>query len=368
MQGTFQAERLKLARQRRGLNKTQLAGMVGVKPPTITAYERAEREPPTAEMIQRLANALDFPVGFFYAELGDLVPLDAASFRSLSRMTASQRDAALASGTLCAQLNRWISERFRLPDPDLPDYDVTVITPTGAAAHIRAGWGLGHAPIGNVLQTLEAHGVRVYALAAECREVDAFSFWCDETNTPFIIVGTHKTPERQVFDLAHELGHLVLHRDHGAPRGRQEEREADEFASNFLMPKEDLAMAAPRSPSFRELVRAKHRWKVSVAALAYRMHSLGLIKDWNYHKLCVELAKMGRDTEVDSLPREQSQVLPKVFTALRAENVTRSDVATALHVHPADLEALLGRLVPSAVDGGREGAPQRGRADLRLVN
>jgi Zn-dependent peptidase ImmA (M78 family)/transcriptional regulator with XRE-family HTH domain len=349
------------------LNKTKLASRVGLKPPTITAYERAEREP-TSEIVEKLADALEFPSSFFYADMGDALPLEAASFRSLARMTASQRDAALASGTLAMHLNQWIDDRFHLPVPDVPRLDPGILDPGGAAYHVRTHWGLGNLPIPNVLQTLETHGVRVYALAAECREVDAFSFWHQETATPFVIVGTHKTPERQVFDLAHELAHLVMHRDHAHPRGREAEREADIFASNFLMPRDDVLRVHPRSNTLDDLASAKHRWRVSVAALARRLHSLDLISDWRYHNLCVQIAStIGREREMRSLPREQSQVLPQVFAAMRTEGVTRFDIATALHLHPTDIEALLGGLVMNVLDGGNDESDGGARPNLRIV-
>lgn len=367
MERQFNAERLTLARHRRGLNKTKLAAKVRLKAPAITAFENADREP-SDEMVGRLAEALDFPVGFFYEDIEDVVPLDAASFRSLSRMTAGQRDAALASGTLAMHLNRWIEERFGLPAPSVPDLDPGIINPAGAAAHVRAQWGLDSLPIANVLHTIEAHGVRVFALAAQYKEVDAFSFWHEQSSTPFIIVGTHKTPERQVFDLAHELAHLVLHRDHASPRGRDEERQADEFASNFLMPEVDVRRAAPRNPTLADLGTAKHRWRVSVAALAFRMHKLNLITDWNYHNLCVQISTFGRDREMKSLPREQSQVLGKVLGSLRDQGKGRSDLAAALHVHQPDVDALLTGLVLAGINGDGEstGEPSL-RPALRLV-
>ena len=232
----FEPERLALSRKRRGLNKTQLGKLVGLTPGTISAYEKGQTEP-SADTAQRLAKSLGFPQSFFYVEVGDTVPLDGASFRALSRMTAAQRDTALAAGTMCIAFNDWIEERFDLPAPNLPDLDPGVAGAEGAATLVRAEWALGESPIRNVLHLLEAHGVRVFSLVEECQEIDAFSFW--RGPTPFICVNTTKTAERTVFDLAHELGHLVMHRAHGVPRGRVEEQEANTFASNFLMPRSE---------------------------------------------------------------------------------------------------------------------------------
>jgi Zn-dependent peptidase ImmA (M78 family)/transcriptional regulator with XRE-family HTH domain len=363
----FEPQRLTLARQRRAMTITDLARAVRVTPQTISAYERGKTEPATTTVL-RLANVLGFPEQYFYDALDGVVPLDAASFRSLSRMSASKAKAALAGGTFCVAFSDWLDERFELPEPDVCDLDPGLINPEGAAAYVRAQWGLGDAPISNVLHVLEAHGVRVFALAAECREVDAFSFWREESCTPFIVVGTHKTPERQVFDLAHELGHLVMHRDHRAPRGRIEEREADAFASSFLMPKADVAAVAPRFPNLEDLIEAKTRWRVSVAALNYRLHHLGMISDWHYRSLCIEIAKLGRDREPNSIPREQSQVLTKALASLRSEGIWRGDIARDLRLPPSEIESMLSGLVMSAMEGGREATEKRSeQPTLRVV-
>lgn len=362
----FHGERLTLARQWRALNLTKLAKLVGVTPQTISAYE-ASRSTPNAEVTQKIADSLEFPVSFFYEDVVDEVPMDAASFRSLARMTKAQAHAARSIGQFCIELTDWIDAEFQLPLPDVPDLDPSVIDPEGAAALVRAEWGIGDAPISNVLHLLEAHGVRVYALAAKYREVDAFSFWREDTAVPFILVGTHKTPERAVFDLAHELGHLVLHHDHRAPQGREAETQADAFASSFLMPRADVLANAPKFPTLSDLIIAKKRWKVSVAALNYRLHKLGWTTDWHYRSLCIDIGRLGRSMEPESLPREQSQVLTKVLAAMRAEDVGRAQIAEALHVYESDLDSVLSGLVVSGVEGGGE-TVEGERPKLRLVS
>lgn len=361
----FQYERLRLARSRRGVNKTRLATATNVKPATITSYERGDTVP-SEEMVERLSDALSFPKGFFYEEIVEPVPVDGASFRALSRMTASQRAVALAAGTLCIELNAWIEARFDLPETDVPELDPSVATPEGAAALVRAAWHLGDAPIKNVLHLLESRGVRVYSLVNEAREVGAFSFW--RGRTPFICLGDDKTAERSIFDSAHELGHLILHRDLAAPRGRDAERQADAFAANFLMPKADVEATGLRNPDFMALAEAKKRWRVSVAALNYRLHELGMITDWHYRELCIEISRLGRNREVNPTPREHSQVLAKVFAALREDGVTRREIAVALHLEPSDLDALLAGVTITALDGQRVGPPEANtQPKLRIV-
>ncbi|WP_315707351.1 MULTISPECIES: hypothetical protein [unclassified Bradyrhizobium] len=64
----------------------------------------------------------------------------AASFRSLSSMTAKERDAALASGSLAYLLSDFISERFNLPEPKIIDLSHER-DPAAAARIVRQAWG-----------------------------------------------------------------------------------------------------------------------------------------------------------------------------------------------------------------------------------
>jgi Zn-dependent peptidase ImmA (M78 family) len=115
--------------------------------------------------------------------------------------------------------------------------------PESAAEYVRDRWALGQQPIKNMIHLLESKGVRVFSIAVEAREVDAFSTW--KGGVPFIFLNSYKSAERSRFDAAHELGHLILHR-HGEPQGRQAEIDANRFAAAFLMPKAGVLANAPK--------------------------------------------------------------------------------------------------------------------------
>jgi Zn-dependent peptidase ImmA (M78 family) len=146
-----------------------------------------------------------------------------------------------------------------------------------------------------------------------------------------------------------------------------EEREANQFASALLMPAADIHAHAPRFPTLRDLVRAKRRWRVSAAALNYRLHDLGLIDHWHYQSLCVEISRIGRDREIDSIPREKSTMLSDVLAMLREDGVSQAQIATDLHVHPRELSELIFGLVLTQVDGGGDSPGGSSPAVLRLV-
>jgi Zn-dependent peptidase ImmA (M78 family)/DNA-binding XRE family transcriptional regulator len=360
---SFNPSRLTWARRRRGMTKTRLAAAVGVELRSVSAYETGEFSPDPDRM-ERIGRTLKFPVGFFFGDDPEQPALDTASFRSLSKMTAGQRDTALGSGAIALLLNEWIESRFTLPEPAIPDLGRDA-SPEGAAEAVRHAWSLGELPIKNIIYLLEAKGVRVYSLAIDAVEVDAFSMWRE--HRPFVFLNTLKSAEHSRFDAAHELGHLVLHR-HAAPNGQQAEQDANAFASAFLMPAASVRAHAPRFATIDQLIRLKKIWNVSLAALTYRLHKLELLTDWHYRKLYIEISSRGyRKSEPDSAPREVSQVLHKVFTALREEKVNKHDIASALHVHAEDIDELVFGLALTALAGGRSTAGTGQRPKLSVV-
>ena len=344
---TFCPERLTLARQRRGLTKSQLAETCGLTLRSITGYEGASSSP-SRDTLNRISRYLKVPISFFARPEPEFPSAEGVSFRALTAMRAGQRDAALGAGAIAFELHDWINAQFNLPAtsvPDLPNMD-----PEAASEMVRTEWGLGQLSIGNTIHILEAHGVRVFSLTEDNAEVDAFSLW--RGNVPFVFLNTRKSSERSRFDAAHELGHLVLHRK-GGPVGRQAEHEANLFASAFLMPQTSILAHAPRQPSLPALVQAKAYWRVSVQALVVRLFRLHLLTEWHYRSLCVQIAEHSYNrNEPNSEPREISQVLDKVISMLRDRGVGVADIARDLDVYPDEVKSLIFGLVLTATRGG----------------
>jgi len=364
-QNIFNPSRLTLARKRRGLTKGLLAKRILVDLRTITSYEAGEHAP-AQDTMAALRIALEFPESFFYGEDMEEPMPETASFRALTRMTARQRDMALSQGAIALHFNKWLEERFDMPVATLPDLS-REHNPEMAAESLRRVWGIGKLSIRNLIHLLEANGVRVFSLALETKEVDAFSMW--KGNVPFIFLNTYKTAEHSRFDAAHELGHLVLHK-HGGPHGRETEKEADAFASAFLMPAESVVANAPRFTTVSDLIKLKKVWGTSVSALAYRLHVLKMLSDWHYQGICVQLSRNGfRTSEPESIPRESSLVLPKLLETLYVEDgLTRSKIADALAIPVSELEQLLFSLVMTGVQGGRSaGTPKGARSNLYRI-
>ncbi|MBR1326893.1 helix-turn-helix domain-containing protein [Bradyrhizobium ottawaense] len=356
----FNPQRLSLARKRRRLSSKGFAELIGMSPVTVTRLEKANNEP-EPETVDLIAKKLGFPREFFFGDEVDDLDKDAASFRSLTSMTARERDAALASGSLAYLLSDYVSKRFNLPEPQLIDLSHER-DPAAAARTLRQVWALGEQPISSMIKLLEAKGVRVFSLAENTKNVDAFSCW--RNDIPYVFLNTFKSAERSRLDASHELAHLVLHK-HGAPRqGRDAEMEANNFASSFLMPMADIKSRLPFVGRLDELVAAKKRWGVSTSALAYRLHKLGILSDWQYRTFCIQINQRGyRTNEPNGLPREESVIWKKVFTELWSERISKQQVAADLCLPADELENLVFGLTGSTAPPERA----KGRPSLKAV-
>jgi len=288
----------------------------------------------------------------------DFPSVAGVSFRSLRSLTASTRDAALAAGALAFELDDWISARYGLPEHSLVQIENR--SAEQAAAFLRARWGIGERPIGNMINLLEAHGVRVFSLAEETRHLDAYSFW--RNDKPYVFLNTLKTAEHSRYDAAHELGHLVMHRHCGSSHPNAE-YEANAFAAAFLMPPADLKAEVPRVRSLNDLITAKRRWGVSVAALNYALHKIGRISDWNYRGYYIALGQMGREGEPNGMASETSQVWTKVLTDLWKQGMSLSRIAEDLKLPERELNSLLFGIATTLASE----PPKRASGGLSLV-
>lgn len=344
--GLFTPSRLTLARERRGLTKQALADLCGVSRRTVTAWESGRVDHPPVEL---LSEVLDFPQDFFLAD--EVVPVDpdAVSFRALSTMTARQVHRVLAASTLAVELARWMDDHYRTPSAQLPDLsDSEGLDPVVAAETTRRVWDLNDGPIKNLLGLLERKGVRVFSLPVPDREVDAFSFW--QEDRPYIFLNTGRTAERMRFDLAHELGHLLLHKETICRRARDIEQQAQDFASSFLMPADALDEQIIGSPQLHDIFNLKRYWKVSAVAMVHRLYQLGIISEWANRTWMIELSERGfRSTEPDGIRPETSKLFKQLFALAREDGWSHRRIAKTLHISEDELNTMVfGLAVTSA--------------------
>jgi Zn-dependent peptidase ImmA (M78 family)/transcriptional regulator with XRE-family HTH domain len=281
------ADRLRLARELAGLTQRQVVDETGgaFTPAALSQLEKGHSRPSPATLAA-LAAALDCPVEFFVGRPGDASP--DGFFRSLRSTSARARRQQLALTRVLHDFVTALEEYVRLPEADVPTArhcldgpgDGSASAAEEAAEAVRRYWGLGDGPIPNVIRELERHGIVVVRAQVLHREIDAFSVHFP--GRPIAVLGTDKAvTARSRFDAAHELGHFVMHGDL-EPGPKSIETQAHQFAAAFLMPRGGIEDELPAGADWAQLAELKVKWRVSMAALLKRAHTLGAMSPHRY--------------------------------------------------------------------------------------
>lgn len=304
---------------------------------------------PSPQFIQQAAAYFNVPVGLF-THLKPVLQEEQIHFRSLRSTKVATKQVVIARGEYIKRLTEYLDSKLRLPK-----YDIHNSSRSGSieaiAEQCRADWGLGLGPISNVVRLCESHGVVVTTFQSLSSEVDALSL---ATARPIFVRNEAKESAcRQRFDLAHELGHLVLH-DGMVTGDRITESEANQFASALLIPQTMMRTHFPTwfkggRYNWSKLSEFKQTWKVSKAAILYRAKSLGLLTQEQYTSGVIALRKNSEsitEKEDHLIPQEKPELLQACFAMLAKKKVFAEDIAQALDVNVGFLESLIGMDIP----------------------
>jgi Zn-dependent peptidase ImmA (M78 family)/transcriptional regulator with XRE-family HTH domain len=333
----FVPRRLTEARVARQMPREELGRQVEKTGQAIGYYEAGERRP-DMETLLRLAAVLDQPVSFFLRPLSGIGGATGVRFYRSVGPKSNKMNAAFDVKVkwLCEML-QFLQQHVRLPAVNLPP--VGDLPSTGAyslpqieevATQTRRRWGLGDGPIANMTALLETNGCVVTRLEMGAEGVDAFSCWVD--GRPYILLGSDKgTCCRSRFDAAHELGHLILHRDTTqddveSKRTRDRlEREAHWFAGAFLLPRGTL-LTEFYSTRTSHLLGLKRRWRVSMQAIAHRCKEIGAIDEAQYILFRKQMSAqrwLKAEPLDGEIPAEQPGLLPKAWKMLMEKGIVR---------------------------------------------
>ncbi|NQK67671.1 ImmA/IrrE family metallo-endopeptidase [Streptococcus suis] len=153
----------------------------------------------------------------------------------------------------------------------------------------------------NLLYSLEKSGIYISERLIN-GNADAYSAW-SRNGRPFIVLGLGKSAVRRNFDLAHELGHLLLHNqvdfeELSKEELEEKEKEANQFASYFLLPRKQFLMdfvniVGKRVSNPDQYILLKKRFGVSIQALEYRAYKLGLLTPQQNSYFYRQISKKG---------------------------------------------------------------------------
>lgn len=272
--------RVKDARVLEGLRAGSVAEALQIG---ATRYSRLEAagtsSPVSREELAALSDVLHFDEDYFLSPTVTVVERTGLCFRAKKSMTRLQEDQIGAWARLCGELVHTVlagsgdSIKMLLPQLD------PRTSPQLAALTVRDAIGLTvDGPIAQLTRSLERAGVYIFSaeFAAEAAaRHDAVSLWVGEAKQhPIVMVRASDSWERTRMSLAHEVGHLVLHR-YSKPEDAEDAAFA--FAGEFLMPSQQIEKEWPSHATLESLLPMKLKWGVSLSALIEQGHRLGLL-------------------------------------------------------------------------------------------
>jgi Zn-dependent peptidase ImmA (M78 family)/transcriptional regulator with XRE-family HTH domain len=334
----FNGAKLTEARELNERTMVSLAEEAGLSRVTISAYESG-KQVPRPENLYRLATILGVKVSFFTAP-SNAEKSKPTYFRSFAALTKRSRESALRRFELFQDLVEPVCATGLIVEADIPDYSIgaspehlTELAICNHAMKLRKDWGLTNGPISSVTGLLDAHGIFVVRSSEfGDHNLGAFSEWGAD-GRPYICFCSDKhSAARANFTYAHELAHLILHRE--IPKAKFEslryhkiyEHQADCFASEFLLPAQRFAAELPKF-TLDYFLALKPRWKVSVAAMIKRCSQLGWITEADEKNLWIQYSRRGwrghepYDDDEMALEWDEPRLLTNAIRVLDEEGI-----------------------------------------------
>lgn len=350
-----QIYRLSEARELRGLTVSELAERLDVTRQTIYKYEGGTQRP-SSEVMERIMQELDFPLSFFSSpHKGVSIDDRPIFFRDMKTNLEKKRKMArrwlqLLVDRVAEYENDLEIQMANLPTVDIDDFRELEIEDIDALAEkTRRYWGLGDGPISNLTLLMENNGIIVSHRKMDADKLDACSLITN--GRPYVLVNTYKqTGARVLSNLAHELGHLVMHqnveeRDIATSATLATiEKQAWRFANSFLMPPASFTNELGY-PSINQYVLLKKRWRTSIAMMIMHSHELGIINDEKKQYFFRELSRNGYRTQEpldDELPVETGSLLFECEQEIISAGLRNKDeLLQAAGLNPSDYCALI---------------------------
>lgn len=347
----FNPDRLTESREARGLTKSELASLIDVSQQMVTKYEKGQSDP-SASVLNSMSKSLSLPLSFFFKDFKTEESI--VFFRS-------QTAARVKSKKIHSNRLKWL-QRVQVYFEDILDFPTVNLplakfdscfneTPLEGidllAMKLRSEWNLGTEPISNLTLLLEKNGVIISGSRFSDMTIDACSTW-NAKSRPYVFLGYDKgSAVRSRFDLAHELGHLLLHSGlkqsefNKKANYKRIEKEANHFASTFLLPEESFSDEL-KVNSLSHYIVLKERWKVSIAAMLYRAEHLGLLSDYQVLHTRKTLAKrkMRIDEPLDDeIAFEKPQALKQAVELILEHDVkSKSAIVNEIGLSSDDIE------------------------------
>jgi Zn-dependent peptidase ImmA (M78 family)/transcriptional regulator with XRE-family HTH domain len=314
--------RLRQMRELYGWTQTDLGAIAGLSQGQVSDIESGA-DPPRAT-IDRIAEKTGFSPEWFFQVTPEEFAEGTIRYRKSSKATKKDDKRAVRRLELAAELVAGLSSGFKVVPLTLPylgdakstDEIESLAQLTRAALDLPAS-----GPIRNLIRAIERAGVVVIGLPVDfgatgrIRHHHGVSAWPDLDARPVVGFSTYDPGDRQRHTVAHEVGHLVMHRGLPDP-ARDYEREASHFAGALMVPLPDAREALAGAVTLRRLADLKAMWGVSIASLVMRARQVDVIDEHRQESLYKQISARGwRVDEPVTVHREQPALLPRLLEA-----------------------------------------------------
>lgn len=351
MEVQFNPGQLKLARLARGYSMAQLAEKASLSRESISKYERGYTTP-RGDSIIKIARALNFPINFF-GKSSQPFSTGSVFFRSQAASTNKLREMQKARLEFEIENTNYIAQYIQLPELNIPQplnieiKDIKSEDIKKMASKVRQLWKLGNGPVKNLTNSMEINGIIISETTMNSQKMDAVSTWAN--GRPFIaLTNNGESPMRRRFNLAHELGHILLHNSidnifelNNKVYKNTLERQANQFASDLLLPDKEFSDFM-LSTSMTFFCEAKKYWNVSIAALIYKANSLHLLSENQYIYLEKQLSRnkwRKHEPGDNDLPQERPKIFKESLKMLLDAGITtKQNLETNLALPIDELE------------------------------
>lgn len=305
------------ARKLRQRTQKEVAAAIGVSQAKLSKAENGLQELPS-EFMYRLADYYKLPLSFFYSS-DCLTPVGHYYYRKKLTISDKVIDSFESKVQIIKSIIDTVMSNVELPEFTLTNYTPSdEISPVEIARKIRYELKLYRGPVSNLTAILENYGVIILKIDFGTDKIDGLTT-VTASNRKVIFLNSQMPNDRTRFSLAHELGHLIMHIETPARSVEDAEREADEFASEFLMPADEITNDL-NYVDFPSLAQLKKKWLVSMRALVRRARDLDVINANTYRNLQINFSKRGyTKNEPIMLPVEIPTLFKDTLTLYKEE-------------------------------------------------
>lgn len=321
------AEMIRVARLSEGWTQGQVADVLGIRQPTYSKIENG-LVALGDDHLAKLCESLGFPESFFRQP--DRIWGTASPHHRRRKSVTPSRLLEIEArlNVVRLQVRRLGASVELTPHFDVPKIDLDVVGSGDEAARaVRRHWRMPLGSVASVTRVLEDAGIIILETPLAER-LDAISVW-GPGESPVVLLNETFPTDRKRQTLAHELGHLVLHT---ADETDDPEREADQFAREFLMPANEIR-AELKGLHLRDLPDLKRRWKCSMRNIVYHARELGLLTNDQARYMFMRLNQnYGAKTEPIELPPEPPTLLRELLDRHLSDlGYTVEELATAVN-------------------------------------